>query len=86
MASVLVIMPLGAVEPKASSNLRFCSVRWMSLRVWSLSAEPIGAGFHTEALRHGAWDEQVPVACLGAMVLITFVRLLTNVSVYEYNE
>ena len=28
MASVLVIMPLGADEPKASSNLRFCSVRW----------------------------------------------------------
>jgi len=26
MASVLVIMPLGADEPKASSNLRFCSV------------------------------------------------------------
>jgi hypothetical protein len=67
---VLVIMPLGADEPKPSSNLRFCSVRWMSLRVsaslcekwrraglcvWSLSAEPIGAGFHTEARRHGAW-------------------------------
>ena len=31
MASVLVVMPLGADEPKASSNLRFCSVRWMSL-------------------------------------------------------
>ena len=60
MASELVIMPLGADEPKASSNLRFCSVRWMSLRVsvslcekwrraglcvWSLSAEPIGEGF-----------------------------------------
>jgi hypothetical protein len=48
----------------------FGSVRWMSLRVsaspcekwrraglcvWSLSAVPIGAGFHTEARRHGAW-------------------------------
>ena len=41
MASELVIMPLGADEPKASSNLRFCSVRWMSLRV---SASPCENG------------------------------------------
>ena len=41
MASVLVIMPLGADETKASSNLRFCSVRWMSLRV---SASPCENG------------------------------------------
>jgi hypothetical protein len=31
MASVLVIMPLGADEPKASSNLRFCSVRFCAV-------------------------------------------------------
>ena len=32
MVSVLIMMPLGADEPKASSNLKFCYVRWMSLR------------------------------------------------------
>ena len=32
MASVLVIMPLGTDEPKASSTLRYGSVQWMSLR------------------------------------------------------
>ena len=54
------------------------------LCVWSLSAEPIGVGFHTEARRHGAW-----VLCRSqwpALVPIAFVRLLTNVSVYEHIE
>ena len=58
--------------------------RRAGLCVWSLSTEPIGAGFHTEARRHGAW-----VLCRSqwpALVPIAFVRLLTNVSVYEHIE
>ena len=57
--------------------------RRAGLCIWSLSAEPTGAGFHTEARRHGAWDEcrsQWPA------LVPAFVRLLTNVSVYEHIE
>ena len=56
--------------PAISGSILLCSVRWMSLRVsaspcekwrraslscvWSLSAEPTGAGFHTEARSLGS--------------------------------
>ena len=68
MASVLVIMPLGVDEPKASSNLRFCSVRRMSLRVSASPCENgvvlvfVVSGHSAQSQqeqgftrRHGAW-------------------------------